>query len=235
VTVIQSARERARAEITQEIKDEARRQLAQDGAAALSLRAVARRLGMVSSALYRYFASRDELLTALIVDAYDAVGEAAERADRSLAAEDISRRWHAVASAIRSWALANPHEYALLYGSPVPGYAAPALTIGPASRVTLVLAGIVADAARFGMLLEAPPRSALGPALRTEAGQIAATAMPGVGPMATIRAVIAWTMLFGIVSFEVFGHLKGVIQSLDATFDVAVEEIAAFVGLPAEH
>jgi len=232
VTIVRSARERARAEISREIKDEARRQLAQDGAAALSLRAVARRLGMVSSALYRYFASRDELLTALIVDAYDAIGEAAERADAARSPEDIIGRWRAVAGAIRNWALANPHEYALLYGSPVPGYAAPALTVAPASRVTLVLAGIVADAARFGVLVEAPPRSSMGPALRTEAGQIAAAAMPGVGPVATIRAVIAWTMLFGIVSFEVFGHLKGIIQSLDATFDVAVDEIAAFVGLP---
>ena len=77
-----TARERARAELTREIKQEARRQLAAHGAEGLSLRAVARELGMVSSALYRYFPSRDELLTALIIDAYDALGEAAEAAER---------------------------------------------------------------------------------------------------------------------------------------------------------
>src|ERR671922_170427 len=74
----QGARARARLQVTAAIKDEARRQLAAEGAAKLSLRAVARELGMVSSALYRYFPSRDDLLTALIIDAYDAVGEAAE-------------------------------------------------------------------------------------------------------------------------------------------------------------
>lgn len=80
MTTIRGARERARAEVTAAIKDEARRRLAKEGAVKLSLRAVARELGMVSSALYRYFPSRDDLLTALIIDAFDAVGEAAESA-----------------------------------------------------------------------------------------------------------------------------------------------------------
>ena len=75
-----TARERARAELTDEIKAVARRQLATVGAQGLSLRAVSRELGMVSSALYRYFPSRDDLLTVLIIDAYDALGEAAEAA-----------------------------------------------------------------------------------------------------------------------------------------------------------
>ena len=110
MTTIRGARERARIEVTAAIKDEARRQLAAEGAAKLSLRAVARELGMVSSALYRYFPSRDDLLTALIVDAYDAVGAAAETA---LAAppdpDDHPARWTAVCSAVRAWALAHPH------------------------------------------------------------------------------------------------------------------------------
>ncbi|NUL30281.1 helix-turn-helix transcriptional regulator, partial [Streptomyces lunaelactis] len=97
MTTIRGARERARIEVTAAIKDEARKQLAAEGAAKLSLRAVARELGMVSSALYRYFPSRDELLTALIVDAYDAVGAAAETA---LAAApdplDHPARWTAI-------------------------------------------------------------------------------------------------------------------------------------------
>ncbi|MDQ2876974.1 MAG: TetR/AcrR family transcriptional regulator, partial [Actinomycetota bacterium] len=86
-----TARQRARAEITGEIKDEARRQLATTGAQ-LSLRAVARELGMVSSALYRYFPSRHDLLTALIIDAYDALGEAAEQADAALHRGDLRGR-----------------------------------------------------------------------------------------------------------------------------------------------
>ena len=126
-----TARERVRAELTREITDVARGQLATEGAGGLSLRAVARELGMVSSAIYRYFPSRDDLLTALIIDGYNAIGEAAEQADAGCPAGDFAGRWRAVCQAIRDWALAHPHEYALVYGSPVPGYQAPEQTIGP--------------------------------------------------------------------------------------------------------
>src|SRR5262249_11962561 len=146
-----TARERARAELTREIKEEARRQLAATGADGLSLRAVARELGMVSSALYRYYSSRDDLLTALIVDAYNALGDAARRAfPRPPAA--ARERWIAAWHAIRDWARSNPHEYALIYGSPVPGYRAPEATIGPAARVPLAFVGIIRDALSVGQL-----------------------------------------------------------------------------------
>src|SRR4029077_14703471 len=112
-------REQNRVENTEAIKRVAREHLARDGAAALSLRAVARDVGMVSSAVYRYFPSRDDLLTALIVDAYDAAGQAAEDADTAAIGRGLDDRWLAVAGAIRDWARANPHEYALVYGSPV--------------------------------------------------------------------------------------------------------------------
>src|SRR5215207_3373039 len=101
-----TARERVRAEITAEITDAARRQLAEVGAAALSLRAVARELGMASSAVYRYFPSRDELLTRLIIDGYDALGAVAEHADDPAAPPE--ERWLSVCRATRAWALAHP-------------------------------------------------------------------------------------------------------------------------------
>ena len=105
MSTIRGARERARIEVSAAIKDEARTQLAQEGAAKLSLRAVARELGMVSSALYRYFPSRDDLLTALIVDAYDAVGAAAESAPAAVPdPHDHLARWSALCCAVRAWA-----------------------------------------------------------------------------------------------------------------------------------
>src|SRR3954464_9734261 len=112
--VAAGTRARVRAELTREIVDVARRHLASEGAAALSLRAVARELGMVSSAVYRYFPSRDELLTALIVDAFDAVGLAAEGAIEHQP-NRVLPRWMATARAGRQWAPANPHDYALVY------------------------------------------------------------------------------------------------------------------------
>jgi AcrR family transcriptional regulator len=227
--VVQSARERARAEVTKDILDEARRQLAADGAPALSLRAVARQLGMASSALYRYFASRDELLTALIVEAYDDLGEAVERAERQVAADEPARRWRAVCQGVRRWALAHPHQYALLYGSPVPGYRAPERTVGPAARVPLVLSGILSAARAEGSLDESP--FPVPEPLSSDAAVVAAAAMPGVPTAVVVRGLVAWTQLFGIVSFELFGHTKGVVSDGEVFFAQSVELMGRFIGL----
>jgi AcrR family transcriptional regulator len=229
-----TARERARSELTREIKEEARRQLADAGANGLSLRAVARELGMVSSALYRYYPSRDELLTALIIDAYDAIGGAAERAADSLA-PSARDRWVATCHAIRDWARSHPHEYALIYGSPVPGYQAPEATIGPASRVPLAFTGLLARAAANGELSlppAGPPMPRLDDALAAQAAALtAALGLREVPPEALVSAVVAWTQLFGMISFELFGQFVGSFEPADALFARAVVQLAALAGL----
>ncbi|MDX2390340.1 MULTISPECIES: TetR/AcrR family transcriptional regulator [unclassified Streptomyces] len=231
MSTVRGARERARAEVTAAIKGEARRGLAAEGAAKLSLRAVARELGMVSSALYRYFPSRDELLTALIIDAYDSLGAAAEEADRaSLAAGAPPRtRWIAVCGAVRGWALAHPHEWALVYGSPVPGYSAPQDTVGPASRVANTLIGILRSAyAGHGLAL--PPLPA---ALRPEADRMTAEFADGLPPEVTAALVAAWAQLVGLVSCELFGQYERVVEDRAAFYAHAAGQLAHGVGLPA--
>ncbi|MFD8965544.1 TetR/AcrR family transcriptional regulator [Streptomyces sp. NPDC059568] len=234
MTTIRGARERARTEVTAAIKDEARRQLAAEGAARLSLRAVARELGMVSSALYRYFPSRDDLLTALIVDAYDAVGSAAEGALAAgdlvaSAAEPVDHvgRWTAVCAAVRAWALAHPHEYALIYGSPVPGYSAPQLTVAPASRVALALISIAEDAHRAGDIT--PP--ALSDELRPEAERLTAQFGFGLPPEVVAALVASWAQLFGLISFEVFGQFNKLVEARDELFAQATRRLAHDVGM----
>jgi AcrR family transcriptional regulator len=224
---VSTARERVRAELTAEITAAARRQLAEVGAAALSLRAVAREVGMASSAVYRYFPSRDDLLTRLIIDGYDALGEAAEAADDPAAPPE--QRWSAVCGAVRDWALAHPHEYALLYGSPVPGYSAPQDTVPAASRVGIVLGRILGDAARAGRLSGGGVRvpGLLGDAAVEVLGQDA----PGIDDAVRVRALLAWSSLFGTVSFELFGHLVGSVEDADAYFARAVAELGALIGL----
>ena len=227
-------RARVRAEVVHEIKQEARRQMAEAGSSVLSLRAVARQLGMVSSGIYRYFPSRDQLLTALIIDSYDAIGAAAEAADAAVERGDFAGRWRAACPAIRGWALDHPHEYALDYGSPVPGYRAPQDTTGPASRVTLVLAAVVCDAAAEGALGN-PFLPEHAPSLSRRAGaealRVGSIAFPGVPADAVVRALTAWTQLFGFVSFELFGRLLGVVEDPAAVFDQAVTDIGVFVGI----
>jgi AcrR family transcriptional regulator len=234
VTAIRTARELARAELTKQIKETARRHLATSGAAALSLRAVARELGMTSSAVYRYFASRDDLLTVLIIEAYDALGDRAEQADDAVAPSAFRHRWHAVCGAVREWAVAHPHEYALLYGSPVPGYRAPRDTAGPGVRVAARLALIVGAGWRAGQIV--PPSEQAAPlpcADRAEVDlrRLAETLDLGDVPVEIlVRTVVAWSQMFGFVSLELFGQMANAINDPEAVFEQTTEIMARMVG-----
>ncbi|GAA4200188.1 TetR/AcrR family transcriptional regulator [Streptosporangium oxazolinicum] len=227
-----TARERVRAELTREIADVARGQLAVHGASGLSLRAVAREMGMASSAIYRYFPSRDDLLTALIIDGYDAVGEAVENAEAAVPREDHAGRWMAVCHAVRDWALAHPHEYALLYGSPVPGYRAPQDTVPAAVRDTVVYSRIVSDAHHAGALNPPGPHPPVPPSFRDDATRVREL-MPDVPDDVIVRSLIAWTGLFGWISFELFGQFDNVILDRAPIFDHAMRHQARALGLPA--
>jgi AcrR family transcriptional regulator len=221
------ARERARTALTDEIKALARRQLAEGGAGSLSLRQIARDVGMVSSGIYRYVPSRDDLLTALIVDAYDAVGEVAEAA----AAEGrggFRSQWLRVAGAIRGWALAHRHDYELIYGTPIPGYRAPTDTVTPAQRVSLVALRIVQEGVERGEI--APARAVSIPrAVHADLVRLRDALLPGVSDDVLSRALAAWTMLFGTISFELFGHLHNVITDYDAFFELQMGRAADLI------
>ncbi len=152
-------RERARAQTVADIVRLGREHLAVHGAAALSLRAVARDLGVVSSAVYRYVENRDELLTLLLIDAYGELGDEVDAAVGRVAEADFTGRFQALGRAVRGWAIREPARYALLFGSPVPGYRAPAeRTTGPGTRVIFSLMAIFDAAWRAGALgAEAAP------------------------------------------------------------------------------
>jgi AcrR family transcriptional regulator len=232
MTVMRTARERARTDIVTAIKAEAARQLALVGAPGLSLRAVSRELGLASSALYRYFPSRDALLTALIVDAFDAVGEAAEQAEgRALAdGADPGRRWLEVCRAVRRWAVEHPHSYALVYGSPVPGYAAPRDTVAPAIRVSRVMAGILEAAAADGSL-RVPERQLSRRLVTADVAAVLEQPLPEQYADGLERSLTLLSGLFGAISWQLFGHFHGALEDPDAWFDFAVAVAAEGVGL----
>ncbi|NBE92889.1 TetR/AcrR family transcriptional regulator [Nonomuraea sp. KC401] len=228
MTASRTARERVRAELTREITDIARRQLATEGAGGLSLRAVAREMGMVSSAIYRYFPSRDDLLTALIVDGYNALGEAVEQAGSACPRDDFPGRWLAACHAVREWAVAHPHEYALIYGSPVPGYQAPQDTIAARVRDVAVYGRIISDAWEAGAIT--PPADHAPEELERDAGSFREL-MPGVPDAVIWRAVSAWTALYGWVGFEVFGQFNNVIENRRTAFEHAMRLAADTMGI----
>jgi AcrR family transcriptional regulator len=233
VNASRTARDRVRAELIREITEIARRQLATEGAAGLSLRAVAKEMGMVSSAIYRYFPNKDELLTTLIIDGYNAVGAAVEKAEAARPPEDYGGRWLAACRAVRDWALAHPHEYALVYGSPVPGYQAPERTIGPASRSAVVFGKIIGDAYRAGAAERPGPPVPVPASFTPDAARLRDAIMAGVPDHIAAAALIAWSGLFGLVSFELFGQFENVVTDRAAFFDHAAACLGRLTGVPA--
>jgi AcrR family transcriptional regulator len=225
-----TARARVRDELTREIKEVARRQLAVEGTAALSLRAVARETGMGSSTVYRYFPSRDQLLTALIVDAYDAVGAAAEQAESAVRRADVAGRWMSVVRAVRAWAVTHPQEYALIFGSPVPGYQAPLDTVDPAVRIPLLVLQILSDAVRSGRILP-PDDRPIPRAFHLDLKSLRDTVAPTLSDQHLARALAAWTQLVGSIGFELFGHLNNVIHDYETYFNYQMSGVAQNLGL----
>ncbi len=237
--VAATARERARAAFTADLLAAARVRLDADGPAALSLRAVARDLGVASSAVYRYVPSRDALLTLLIIEAYDEVAAACEAAeDRALSAgAGPGETFLEVARAFRAWALARRSGFELLYGTPVPGYAAPQDTVPHAVRVWAVLIRVVLAAHLDGSWRPAGPTPAAdglvdAPAMELGAAVAAASGHDvTVAPADVVRTFALFTALLGAVTAELFGHLHRAAADHARVFDAVVASAAAGAGL----
>ena len=122
-----------------------------------------------------------------------------------------------MAGAIRAWALENPHDYALVYGSPVPGYRVPHDTVPPAVRVSRAALRVVADGVASGEI-DATPSASVPRAVHADLARVRDAAAPGVPDEVLSRTLLAWTALFGAISFELFGHLHTVVEDYDAFF-----------------
>lgn len=184
----------------------------------------------MSSAIHRYFPSRDDLLTVLIVDACDSLGQATEMSVAASRQDTPKNRWVAAAVTIRDWAVAEPLRWTLLYGTPVPGYAAPDRTVATGVRVSLALLSIVADAISEGRLVARGVSGPTGPVvddLEVIAGQIGLA----IEPPTMLRSIAGWTQLFGLISFELFGQTKNLVSDDEALFTATVEIMASFIGL----
>jgi AcrR family transcriptional regulator len=197
-------RQEARDRIERAIVEVGRRHLVTDGAGGLSVRAIARDLGMVSSAVYRYVASRDDLLTMLLVDTYTELADAVDAA-RDDAGNTWRDRLQAMARAARRWAVEQPACWALMYGSPVPGYRAPAeLTVGPGTRVVGALFAVIGAGVVKGDIPDTGPT----PSRRTSADFDDLRAeFDFAGNDATVmKCFLVWATLVGAISMEVFGQ-----------------------------
>lgn len=230
-------RQRARERTEADILRIGREHLTRHGPTGLSLRAVARDLGVVSSAVYRYVASRDDLLTLLIVDAYDELGTAVDAAVGAVPDSEPAAQFHAAGHAVRTWALAEPARYALLFGTPVSGYRAPGeRTSGPGTRVIFALIGIWQRAFEQGLLVitEGAETDPLPPALAADVQVIRSQIGVTLPDLALARGLLAWPALFGAVNWEVFGQWgEGTFRDPVALFDHQLESLSALMGLRA--
>ncbi|GAB2607348.1 TetR/AcrR family transcriptional regulator [Pseudactinotalea suaedae] len=220
------------------VLDVARRQLGEVGPAALSLRAIAREVGVVPSALYRYLPGREAILTELIRSGYERLAGAVTEAEAAVPRADHLTRWRTTWRATREWAVAHPHEYALLYGTPVVGYRAPTETVGPATRVVLTLAQVAVDAQIAGA--RAPASEELGPEVMADAEAVRAL-LPELGlavevpidPRLVMLVIDGWTTLFGAISFELFGHYERSVTARAEHLDLLARRRAAALGIVA--
>ncbi len=229
-------RERARAQTMADIVEIGRKHLASEGAAALSLRAVARDLGVVSSAVYRNVQNRDELLTMLVVDAYNELGDEVEDAIAAVNVANYEGRFRALGRAVRNWALREPARYALLFGSPVPGYHAPAeQTTAPGTRVVVALTTIFTRAFQAGELhtdtVTSQPEGPTGQLVRDIQAVRKEMALDLPDELVA-RGVLVWAALFGAVNFEVFGQYgPNTFTDPEGLFELHLSSLAGLIGL----
>jgi len=235
-----SRRDAYRQATVEEIKQRARRQLAEHGAGGLSLRAIAREMRMASSAIYRYFASHDELVSALCVDAYHALADALATACDAQPLGDHARRWWAICHAYRRWALDDRPGFALLFGTPLPGYRAPEPVTGPAaSRFAAIPLGVFAAAVQAGTAdpnsTPVPQTLELGELLhdlldRNAAAGVTDATGPDYPPQLAAIALTAWAAVLGYLVAEIFGSLPRLVTDTDQLFRAHVRTVMLGMG-----
>lgn len=224
---------RAQRATCEEIKEVAREQMAEQGAAGISLRAIAGRMRLTAPALYRYYKNRDELITALIVDAFDALGETTGAAFEGHAGDDYAGRFAAAMLAYRDWALAHRADFVLIYGTPIPGYEAPAEITAPAARRSLApVVALLGEAYRAGRLSAPPEYADTPPVVREHLTEWSRQSFDYDMPPAVMHTgFTAWTRLQGLIMLELFGHIHPVVGDPGALYRAEIRAILQRMGM----
>jgi AcrR family transcriptional regulator len=215
----ETRRERQRAATIDEIKLIARQHMAEHGPAALSLRAISRDMGLTSPALYRYFSSRDDLVTALIVDAFISLAESQEENFNAFRFAPFRDRFLALAENYRGWALQQPELYSLIFGTPIPNYHAPAEITGPAAQRSMVSFIRLVTEAHATRRINYPETYSQPSSEFTQIMEDARNQKNFAGPNEVVFLTLTgWAHIHGLVSLELYNHLQSVIIEPEALF-----------------
>ncbi len=226
--MIQTRREERREETLQEIKDLAWRQIANEGAGNISLRAISREMRMSSAALFRYFRSREALLTALSADAFRSINAAMAAASDATPPGQTARRIQSACLAYRAWALANPEKYALIYGSAIAGYKHDWSSLLDEARRGLEIILEIIDQARLSGAIRLPE---ISPRLREQLSAVIAKRLQHYPPEVFYAALTGWIRLHGLVSLEVFGHLSPLLPDPGELYRQEIAGLLGMIGL----
>jgi AcrR family transcriptional regulator len=224
-----SRRERLRAATLAEIRTAGRRLLVNQGATAVTLRAIAREMGVTPAALYRYVESHEDLMVLLGVEIHDELTAALEAVRDTLPAEAAPQRLLACSREFRRYALAHRNEFQLVFANPLPDLMVPCE--GPleaaAQRIGHVFAGLFADLVQRGFM-RIPESADVDPAVLAAVSQAVTYDMPL--PL-FVRFVQCWTMLYGCVCMEVFGHLAWAMDDTEPMFELTIRQCAELLGI----
>jgi AcrR family transcriptional regulator len=231
-------RDRVRASTIREIKETARAVLVADGPEGLTLRAIAREMGMSAPALYRYFPSREELLEGLVADLYGEVTAVMEAARDAEDEGDVPARLVAVCRAFRGWAVAHRPEFGLLFGSPIAGvrhaHPHPHEPGGddehPSHRFGNVFGALVAQA-YLTRPFPIPADDEIDPRLRTQLHAWCRTFPMPLPDGVTQVFISCWIRLYGIVSMEAFGHLEFALDDVEPMFEAELRSLGETLGM----
>jgi len=227
--MVRPKRDQQHPNLSEAIKETAREQIAECGAAALSLRGIARELSITAPAIYNYFPSRDDLVTALIVDAYHSLAEALA-ASKETNNESHTANIIASANAYRNWALAHAEEYGLIFGTPIPGYKAPMEITGPAAARSMAVLIDVLDAVwRDGAFEIDDTLPGTSEMVQAWIDKFSYEGNPAVIHF----AMGCWAQIHGLVSLELFGHLTAVPEPVDVDvfFNIEIQTMVNRMGV----
>jgi AcrR family transcriptional regulator len=207
------------------IKTTALEQIAENGAAALSLRAIARALKITAPAIYNYFPSRDELVTALIVDAFTSFADSLSESIQSLPVDDHAGRLRTLGWMYRQWAVIHPQRYQLIFGTPIPGYVAPLeITLPAAARSLNVLVDMLSEA-HASDTLKLQPAAPMSPELETMLEDWSASRAPDVDLEVLFLALTIWGRVHGLVALEIGQQFPPFITDAGVVYHRELESI----------
>lgn len=212
------------------IKQIARQQMQENGTAGISLRAIARKLGVTAPAIYNYFPRMDDLITALIIDAFNGLADAVDQVAHNTDYTAPLQTLECMLIAYREWAITHPTDFQLIYGNPIPAYEAPAdITVPLASRPLYSLLSVIQRAIENGDISNEEKYNDIPDAILEHLANLPAPQeMKTSIPLSiAFLVIVGWSRIHGMIMLEIFDHSPPVIGEPESFYIYEVQRIVS--------